>query len=132
MRRNWLVLLLVCVAVVMMVVLPGCRSKKPSEDGDKVSMLISSAKNYTWKLSDLAWQKVKDPGNANPNAMDNLDAIETDPGPKPGSLQSLGGGVYIVDGNSKGNMCIGSIEWSGDGDSVRMASKDLVKMTLMK
>jgi hypothetical protein len=103
----------------MMVVLPGCRSKKPSEDGDKVSMLISSAKNYTWKLSDLAWQKVKDPGNANLNAMDNLDAIETDPGAKTPDLSKVsGGGVYIVNGNAKGNMCFGSIEWSGAGDKV--------------
>ena len=118
MRRNWLVLLLVCVAVIMMAVLPGCRSKK-TDDGGKVSMLISSAKNYTWKLSDLAWQKVKDQGNDNLNAMENLDVIETDPGAKNPDLSKVsGGGVYIVNGNAKGNMCIGSIEWSGDGDKV--------------
>lgn len=119
MRRNWLVLLLVCVAVVMMVVLPGCRSKKPSEDGDKVSMLISSAKTYSWKLADLAWQKVKDPMNANLNAMENLGEIEADSAAKTPDLSKVsGGGVYIVAGNSEGNMCIGSIKWSGADDKV--------------
>jgi hypothetical protein len=118
-RRNWLVLLLVCVAVVMMVVLPGCRSKKPSEDGDKVSMLISNAKTYSWKLADLAWQKVKDPMNANLSAMENLDEIETDPTAKtPDFSKVSGGGIYIVDGQAEGNMCIGSIKWSGAGDKV--------------
>ena len=119
MRRNWLVLSLVCVAVVMMAVLPGCRSKKPSEDGDKVSMLISSAKTYSWKLADLAWQKVKDPMNANLNAMENLDEIEADSAAKTPDLSKVsGGGVYIVAGNSEGNMCIGSIKWSGADDKV--------------
>ena len=110
---------LVCVAVVMMAVLPGCRSKKPSEDGDKVSMLISSAKTYSWKLADLAWQKVKDPMNANLNAMENLDEIEADSAAKTPDLSKVsGGGVYIVAGNSQGNMCIGSIKWSGADDKV--------------
>jgi hypothetical protein len=131
-RRNWLVLFLVCLAVVMMAVLPGCRSKTPKDNGDDddngtITTLINKDGTYNFKVADLTWEKVKEPVNASLSEMAQYDAdnpneneIETDPAEnEPDFTKVSGGGVYIVDGNSKGNMCIGSIEWSGDGDSVK-------------
>ena len=126
MRRNWLVLLIVCLAVVMMAVLPGCRSKPPADDpgtpGDepKVGALpIGKAGTYDFKVADLTWEKVKDPVNASLSEMKDLNAIETDPAEnKPDFSKVTGGGVYIVDGNSKGNLNIGSIKWAGASENV--------------
>lgn len=129
MRRNWLVLLLVCLALIMMAVLPGCRSKKPTDPGDdpKVGALtIDKAGTHDFKVADLTWEKVKDPVNASLSEMKAYDAdnpneneIETDPKEtKPDFTKVSGGGFYIVDGDSEGNIMFTSFKWEGAGDSV--------------
>lgn len=125
MRRNWLVLLMVCLAVVMMAVLPGCRSKKPSGGGP--STAIGKAGTYTFKLADLAWEKVEEPANENMSKMmvyaageENPNAIETDAeATDPDFSKVSGGGLYIESAhNLDGSLDLRAIKWSGAGAEV--------------
>lgn len=120
MRRNWLVLLVVCVAVVMMAVLPGCRSKS----GGDQKVMITGAGTYTFKVANLKWEKVKDPANTNMSKLatsdyeQNPNKIETEEGTPDFSKVTGGGFIILTSGNADGNFDLRNIKFKGSSDEV--------------